>query len=518
VNIKIKLSLKGNVSHFSKKEGDIVSIPLEDYIKGVVAAEIGNAPIEACKAQAVAARTYAYTSARDGKTITDTGAKDQAFIAARINNRGNYPNALQAVEETAGEVLTYQGQHIGKNAHYSSANNGTTKNKSYRWGGADKPYLVLRADVWTQGELSRRKHANERIRYGHGVGLSQYGAMYAARNGIDYKEILSFYYPGTDITNIGAAKEKEGGGPVSNSKAQLLDKLAREEVGGAYVFAALGEKCTPSNREKYANRKPAHAAAIRGKCQVLNGSKGGCGGCRYSGKRIFDCRGLTSYLLKQATGRYLEGGGATSQWNDNSNWVEKGSLDTLPNKPCVLFNRSKASSSTMAHTGVYLGNDIVVQAGGYGGVGVHIGPLRRDYWTDWAIPVLLYDTGTTTGGENMILARGSRGDKVRELQRALTELNYTFKPTSTTKDGIDGIYGKDTENNVKLFQKNNGLTVDGVWKEAEQNKLEALLKGAAETAETPIEAPIQEGNSENVVITLSMNCAKAIYEALKGVM
>ena len=43
MNIKIKLSLKGNVSHFSKKEGDIVSIPLEDYIKGVVAAEIGNA-------------------------------------------------------------------------------------------------------------------------------------------------------------------------------------------------------------------------------------------------------------------------------------------------------------------------------------------------------------------------------------------------------------------------------------------------------------------------------------------
>jgi hypothetical protein len=305
---------------------------------------------------------------------------------------------------------------------------------------------------------------------------------------------------------------------MSKSNAQLLIELAREEVGGAYVFAALGEKCTPSNREKYANRKPAHAAAIRGKCQVLNGGKGSCAGCRYSGKRIFDCRGLTSYLLKQATGRYLKGSGATSQWNDNSNWAEKGPLSTLHNKPCVLFNKSKTKANTMAHTGVYLGNDIVVQAGGYGGVGVHIGPLRRNYWTDWAIPVLLYGADDKTGGENMILARGSRGDKVRELQRALTNLNYTFKPTSTTKDGIDGIYGKDTENNVKLFQKNNGLTVNGVWTEAEQNKLEALLKGASETAETPIEAPIQEGNSENVVITLPAECAKALYDALKGVM
>lgn len=36
--------------------------------------------------------------------------------------------------------------------------------------------------------------------YGHGVGMSQYGANVMAKNGADYKEILAHYYPGTELT------------------------------------------------------------------------------------------------------------------------------------------------------------------------------------------------------------------------------------------------------------------------------------------------------------------------------
>jgi len=35
--------------------------------------------------------------------------------------------------------------------------------------------------------------------YGHGVGLCQWGAQQMAKDGKNYKEILSFYYPGTVI-------------------------------------------------------------------------------------------------------------------------------------------------------------------------------------------------------------------------------------------------------------------------------------------------------------------------------
>lgn len=38
--------------------------------------------------------------------------------------------------------------------------------------------------------------------YGHGVGMSQYGAEYMAKQGSDYKQILSWYYPGTSIQSI----------------------------------------------------------------------------------------------------------------------------------------------------------------------------------------------------------------------------------------------------------------------------------------------------------------------------
>ena len=37
--------------------------------------------------------------------------------------------------------------------------------------------------------------------YGHGVGMSQYGANGMAKNGYNYEQILNHYYPGTVITN-----------------------------------------------------------------------------------------------------------------------------------------------------------------------------------------------------------------------------------------------------------------------------------------------------------------------------
>ena len=42
--------------------------------------------------------------------------------------------------------------------------------------------------------------------YGHGVGLSQYGALAQAKANRDYREILAFYYPGTELTKAAVAK------------------------------------------------------------------------------------------------------------------------------------------------------------------------------------------------------------------------------------------------------------------------------------------------------------------------
>lgn len=54
-----------------------------------------------------------------------------------------------------------------------------------------------------------------------------------------------------------------------------------------------------------------------------------------------------------------------------------------------------------------------------------------------------------------LLAKGSRGSEVTELQKRLQMLGYVVGP-------IDGIFGSQTEARVRLFQKEHGLAVDGI--------------------------------------------------------
>ena len=61
--------------------------------------------------------------------------------------------------------------------------------------------------------------------------------------------------------------------------------------------------------------------------------------------------------------------------------------------------------------------------------------------------------------------RNARGNLTKIIQRRLREKGY-----SIGRAGVDGIFGRDTENAVKRFQKDNGLKVDGIvgrntWKE-----------------------------------------------------
>jgi len=59
MKIKVKITTAGNMKYYNCAKNTIQEIELEDYVRCVVASEIGNSSIEACKAQAVAARTFA---------------------------------------------------------------------------------------------------------------------------------------------------------------------------------------------------------------------------------------------------------------------------------------------------------------------------------------------------------------------------------------------------------------------------------------------------------------------------
>lgn len=123
-------------------------LDLEAYLRGVVPMEIGAGrppeAMEAVKAQAVAARTYAVRQLgrRDGLGFDYYGTVlDQAYGGADVED----PVATQAVEETRGEILMYDGEPI--EAFYHSTCGGETAALEEVWGGEPRPYLQSVSDA-----------------------------------------------------------------------------------------------------------------------------------------------------------------------------------------------------------------------------------------------------------------------------------------------------------------------------------------------------------------------------------
>jgi len=113
-------------------------LPLEKYIEGVVASETGKEwELEALKAQAVVSRTYAlfYKNLNRGKCYHLTST-----VLHQVYKNHNRINSLikQAVRETKGEILTYNGQPI--KAFYHSTCVGKTELPEEVWG-ESYPYL-----------------------------------------------------------------------------------------------------------------------------------------------------------------------------------------------------------------------------------------------------------------------------------------------------------------------------------------------------------------------------------------
>jgi len=113
-------------------------IPIEEYLVGLINCEISSLwPVESVKAQAVIARSYAIyqKDARRGTLYhLESSVMDQVYDGVDIEDS----RAARAVEETAGEVLTYAGAVI--QAFYHSNCGGHTESAQKVWG-ADLPYL-----------------------------------------------------------------------------------------------------------------------------------------------------------------------------------------------------------------------------------------------------------------------------------------------------------------------------------------------------------------------------------------
>jgi len=267
---------RGEVSLRETPHGITVvnTLGLEEYLYGVLPKEMSPRwPLEALKAQAVAARTYALYQKEKGK---DKGYDVYASTYSQVYEgyRVESEMTTRAVNETRGQVILHGGRLIL--AYFHSNSGGVTEDAQHVWT-ADVPYLRgVRDDFstkgsnyqWThhldmetirtslgscgvsvgslygvapvkvspsgrvqtmqiihsRGEMTmsgnqfrlkidpklikstlfelQRDASGISIRgrgYGHGVGMSQWGAYHMAKGGHPYTEILKYYYSDVEV-------------------------------------------------------------------------------------------------------------------------------------------------------------------------------------------------------------------------------------------------------------------------------------------------------------------------------
>ena len=121
-------------------------VDLEDYVKGVIPYEMGGSwPLAALEAQAVCARTYV---CGHSKHLSAYGFDVCAGTDCQVYNGANSATSVtdQAVDNTAGECLYYDG-YLVQDPVYHSSNGGATEDSANVWGG-EKGYLIGKQDPY----------------------------------------------------------------------------------------------------------------------------------------------------------------------------------------------------------------------------------------------------------------------------------------------------------------------------------------------------------------------------------
>ena len=244
------------------------------------------------------------------------------------------------------------------------------------------------------------------------------------------------------------------------TKAEIVRDWALSKVGCAYIFAANGQKCTPTYRQRQMAAKPAYAANIKKYCPVLSGKKMDCASCPYKDKPAYDCSGLTKEAAKLIG--IVMPHGASGQWK-GAYWDVKGTIDKMPlDKVCFVFN-AMGSAYPMGHVGIYLGDGFVVDARGHA-QGVMRTKLQSYAWDHFTISknmlgeVINVPDQVDTAKQDTI-RRGAKGTTVVELQGLLIKHGVTVNGAQIEADGV---FGPITDKAVVAFQGSKGLKADGI--------------------------------------------------------
>ena len=211
---------------------EVQLMDLEEYLRGVVPYEMSPFhPLEALKAQAVAARTYAMaTLAPDGHPrhgdVADVCATDhcQAWSAR------TYESTDAAVLYTAGQYLKF-GERIATAYFFGHCGGRTNTPAQAGWPGSVP---------WCQPVECLCKPP--RPPYNHGVGMCQDGAVLMAGRGYDYEMILNHYYTNVALAVAGVTLPPDSLG--YNSQYVLMSQTAGPDVWATLAPYALQFRVT----------------------------------------------------------------------------------------------------------------------------------------------------------------------------------------------------------------------------------------------------------------------------------
>lgn len=270
-----KYGYVSNITIKLKDNEEVLNIPLEEYIIGVVAGEVpATFNIETLKVQAIIARTYALKRYNKKNNYDlENSVSNQVYLSKeKMQEKWNekfdiyYKKIQLATEDTRGLVILYDNKLI--DALYFSISTGKTENSEEVFKNKI-PYLRSVDSSWDKNitkikdkkiisndeikkifnikdktlsiQVNKKtsigncktiilndkeyscmdfriklglKSTNfniiqkedsfifETIGYGHGVGLSQYGANELSKKGYTYKEIINHYYTDVQIKKI----------------------------------------------------------------------------------------------------------------------------------------------------------------------------------------------------------------------------------------------------------------------------------------------------------------------------
>ena len=577
-SVKFTSPSKSNTFHadliFSVNGGiqTVARMYIETYLYGVVGYEMSNSyPLEALKAQAIAARTYALRAKKSSGSydVTDN-TNSQVFYGYSSSQK----NVISAVDGTRGMCLMAGGSYA--QCFYTASNGGQTESTANIWGGSAS-YLVVKDDPYdlenpgsrvksalipkngsvsaalsqalldaadsqltsaglkssgrkitgisevtphtpkyaapsrvytklrftltaTDGKktakatvnlatfggvedmlgLSINSSSNEIVsveesgaaftlsfrRFGHGVGMSQRGAQQmASAYGKSYRDILSFYYPGTTV--------------ATRSLGESLYGAGGEVIGG---------DTDPEETLSYGSSGEA-VKELQRNLQALGFFEGSIGGNyltlteqavrAYQSARGLTADGVATPELQKRIAQEAQGGGQPTPAPEQY--------------PLALIQMPKVNVRLNVRKGPGTGHKIVgrvthgtqVEVTGASGSWSQIRTESLEGYVMTTYLKMIEATATpapseTPAPDGETLSYGSSGEAVKALQRRLKELGYFGGE-------VGGNYLAKTQEAVQAFQRANGLNPDGIA----TPELQQLIFGAQATA-TPAPEPTPE--------------------------